>query len=586
MDMTSTSARGLRRALMGTALVLSGTAQAALPVTEHVLDNGMRFLIIEDHTAPTFMGAWVAHVGSSNEMPGQTGLTHLLEHMMFKGTRVIGTKDLDKDLNLLARQEEVMQALRERSRSLLLEVRQGLKASLAEAQKADAECARLEEEFKKLVAEQRENMIPNEFDQIMQKNGELFGNAFTSQDMTAYFNVLPANKLELWFWLESDRLINPVMREFYAERDVVYEERRMRTEATPIGIHEEAVNSIFWQASPYHWPIIGWPSDVAELSMSQAEAYYHTWYGPGNITGILAGDFKTADAIRLAERYFGRMEARPAPPALVTLEPRQLGEVRYTGEAEINPTVNLRYHCGGFKHKDSGALEVLASLLSGDTGRLQRRLVQEGKVAVRAWAYFERMKHEGAFQVEAEAAQGVDNAALETALDAELRRLVDESVPERELQKIKNTYFVDTYREQQSPVRAAFELISNAGMGDWREQEAFSRRIQAVTAEDVKRVAGELLRKENRMVTWWVRKAGAADAGPDGLSTLPADMQAATRQMLARMKQFSDVAALTGLQGQLSAAPAADANEATMNRILLEAVTTRLAELQAKGESK
>jgi len=578
---------GLLRGALAAALLATGAAQAGLPVTEHVLANGMRFLLIEDHTAPTIMGAWVAHVGSSNETPGQTGLTHLLEHMMFKGTKAIGTKNLGKDLDLIARQEGLMEAMRMRSRDLLLDVRQGKAATLAEAQQADAECKRLEEEFQKLVVEQRDNMIPNEFDQIMQKNGELFGNAFTSQDMTAYFNVLPANKLELWFWLESDRLINPVFREFYAERDVVYEERRMRTEATPIGVHEEAVNSIFWQASPYHWPIIGWPSDVAELSMAQAQDYHHTWYGPGNVTGILTGDFTTKEAIQLAERYFGRMEARPAPPALVTLEPVQLGEVRYTGEAEINPTVNFRYHCGGFKHVDSGALQVLASLLSGETGRLQLNLVQKQKQAVRAWAYYERMKHEGAFQVEAEAAQGVDNATLEVALDAELRRLADETVPARELQKIKNAFFVDTYREQQNAMRAGFELISSAGMGDWHEQEAFSARIQAVTAEDVQRVARQILRKENRMVTWWVRKAGSQVAvEPEGLSTLPAEMQEATRQGLSGIKQMSDKAALSGLKGQLESSPGADANEATMNRLLLEAVSTRLAALEAQGGAK
>ena len=230
-----------------------GAARAALPVHEVMLDNGMRFLFIEDPTSPSFMGAWVAHVGSSNERPGITGLTHLLEHMMFKGSKTIGTKDLAQDLELMAGQERIQAQISGRARVLRDQVRQGLAPDLREAMAADSVIQRLEGEFQALLARQRELMIPNEFDQIMQKNGELFGNAFTSDDMTAYFNVLPANKLELWFWMESDRLMNPVFRELYAERDVVYEERRMRTESTPTGIHEEAINSIFWQASPYQY---------------------------------------------------------------------------------------------------------------------------------------------------------------------------------------------------------------------------------------------------------------------------------------------------------------------------------------------
>jgi len=575
---------GLR--LLLTLLAL-GAAQAALPVKEVMLDNGMRFLFIEDHTSPSFMGAWVAHVGSSNEIPGQTGLTHLLEHMMFKGSKVIGTKDLQKDLDLIARQEELKERIRQRSRTLREEVRQGRVASLKEAQEADTLCRRLEAEFQQLVVEQRDNMIPNEFDQIMQKNGELFGNAFTSDDMTAYFNVLPANKLELWFWLESDRLTNPVFRELYAERDVVYEERRMRTESTPTGMHEEAVNSIFWQASPYHWPIIGWASDVSELSMAQAQDYYHRWYGPGNVTGIVVGDFKTDEAVQLARRYFGRMEARQDPPPVVTLEPRQIGESRYVGAADVNPTVNFRYHCGGFKHVDSGVLEVIASLLNGDTGRLQRKLVQDGKTAVQAYAYYERKKLEGAFQVEAEAAGDISNQELEAALDAEVLRLATEDVPERELQKVKNGWLTNAYREQQNPIRAAFTLIENAGMGDWREQEAYAKRIQAVTAADIKRVAGGLLKPENRLVTWWVRKDGAAPS-PEAaaLATLPAELQGPARMALAQIKQVGDPAQLAAMRAQLASQTPEDEQEKAFVGFLLQSVDARLEALKAEGAPK
>jgi predicted Zn-dependent peptidase len=387
--------------------------------------------------------------------------------------------------------------------------------------------------------------------------------------------------------MESDRLINPVFREFYAERDVVYEERRMRTESTPTGIHDEAVNSMFWQASPYHWPVIGWPSDVSELSLAQAQDYYRTWYGPGNVTAILAGDFETRQVIELAERYFGRMESRPDPPALVTLEPAQSGEKRYLGEADTNPSVTFSYHCGGFKHADSGALQVLASLLNGDTGRLRRRLVQEGKTAVRAYAYYDQRKYEGAFLVEAEAAENVGCEVLETAMEAELRRLAEEPVPERELQKVKNSWFVDSYRDRQSPIRAAFGLIGNEGMGDWREQENMAARIQAVTPAELRRVAAGLLKASNRMVTQYVRgEKKESPPEPAGLAELPGELQAMARQLVAQINKMSDGAALEGMRARITAQPAGDEGQRAMGRVLLEAVDARLAALQAEGGSK
>jgi len=576
-----------QRSRTGWSLVLAlwgGLAHASLPVHEVMLDNGMRFLFIKDNTSPNFMGAWVAHVGSANERPGITGLTHLLEHMMFKGSTTIGTRDLALDLELMAGQEKVQARITERMGFLRGQVRQGLAPDLREAVAADSVIQGLEAEFQALLARQREIMIPNEFDQIMQKNGEMFGNAFTSDDMTAYFSILPANKLELWFWMESDRLMNPVFRELYAERDVVYEERRMRTESTPTGIHEEAIGSLFWQASPYQWPIIGWPSDVSSLTMTQAQDYYQTWYGPGNVTGIVAGDIDLEQAERFAQLYFGRMEPRPAPPEVVTLEPRKLGQSRYHGVADINPTVNLRYHCGGFKHVDSGALEVVASLLSGDTGRLQRKLVQEGKQAVRAYAYYERKKLDGVFHVEAEAADGVPLDVLEAALDAELARLATEAVPERELQKVKNGWLTDSYRDQQSSIRAGFNMISNAGMGDWREHSAYANRIQAVTAQDVQRVAAQVLVPENRLATWFTRKEGApAQAEIAGLASLPAELQAPARMALNQFNQIQDPAQLEAMLAQLSSQQPEDEQERAFVRVLIQGAQARLETLKAQG---
>jgi predicted Zn-dependent peptidase len=571
-------------ALFALLVVGSSAVRAELPVKEHVLENGMRFLIIEDHTSPSFIGAWVAHVGSANEKPGMTGLTHLLEHMMFKGSKVIGTRNLKKDLALIARQEELKEEMRQLDRDFRQQVRRGMIATMDEGRAASEAYQALEAEFAELVEEQRENMIPNEFDEILQKNGEIFGNAFTSQDMTAYFNVLPSNKLELWFWMESDRLMNPVFREFYAERSVVREERRMRTEASPTGIHEEAITAAFWQAHPYHWPVIGWASDVENLSMKQAQDYYHTWYGPGNVTAIVAGDVDEKEVVAMAERYFGRMEPRDTPPDIITLEPEQVGEKRYLGEADINPTVQMAYHCGGFAHVDSPELQIISQLMTGDTGRLQRKLVQESKVAINAYGYYDMSKYGGTFYLNADASDGVTHEELEAALEAELDRMVNELTGERELQKIKNNYLVDVYREEQNPIRGAFALIMFDGMGDWTQLSRFRGQILEVEPEDIQQVAAETFRDENRMVTWYVRKGESQEETmPAEFSSLPAEMQQAVKGMMSQLGMIPDPNQLMGIRAQIESQPAEDEDQAKMARVLVELIDARIEELSQGG---
>ena len=278
-----------------TLLLLSGLAVQAqkVAVQEANLSNGMRLLLVERHDEPTVAGGWVAHVGSSNERPGMTGIAHLFEHMMFKGTPTIGTKDYEKDLEIIAAQEQVRDEMRQEEKKLRAELRRGEIDDLLKPENKTPRYRELEKEFNKLIAEQREILVKNEFDRIYTGQGGSGMNAFTSEDMTAYFINVPANKLELWMWMESERILHPVFREFYAERDVVFEERRMRTESTPLGKFAEQFNAMFWQSSPYTWPVVGWPSDIPAISKAQADDFYATYYSPQNITLILVGDFKS-----------------------------------------------------------------------------------------------------------------------------------------------------------------------------------------------------------------------------------------------------------------------------------------------------
>ncbi len=236
-------ARGLS-ALALLALVAGRPAVAAekpqITVQEHTLSNGMRWLLYEQHDSPTIAAGWTARVGSVNERPGITGLSHFFEHMMFKGTKTIGTKDIDEDLRLIEEQEKIRDAMRAEMEVMREKLRRGEIDDLQKPESWTERYRELDKQFDALVQKQRETIVKDQMDQIYTKNGGEFLNAFTSEDQTAYFVRIPRNRLELWAWLESDRLMDPVFREFYSERDVVFEERRLRTESTPLGKYDEA----------------------------------------------------------------------------------------------------------------------------------------------------------------------------------------------------------------------------------------------------------------------------------------------------------------------------------------------------------
>ena len=285
---------------------------AAVPVEEFELDNGMRFLLVNRPELTTVAAAWVAHVGSADERPGITGLAHFFEHMMFKGTHTIGTKDIERDLEIIAEQEAVQERIRAELREQRRRWRLGeIDDPYDPGHRTDTLNA-LRTEFQELVEEQRELMVKDELDKVYTDGGGTSLNAFTSYDFTVYINQLPANRLELWFWLESDRLLNPVFREFYAERDVVYEERRLRTESTPTGRYDEQADAMFWQSHPYSWPVIGWASDLEVISKAQADEFFATYYAPNNLSAVLVGNFDPAEVRKLAERYFGRLPNGPS----------------------------------------------------------------------------------------------------------------------------------------------------------------------------------------------------------------------------------------------------------------------------------
>jgi predicted Zn-dependent peptidase len=530
-------------------LFLAASAAAAadgpqITVEEHTLPNGMRWLLYENHDSPTIAAGWTARVGSVNERPGITGISHFFEHMMFKGTRTIGTKDIDLDLRLIEEQERVREAMRAEMEVMRERLRRGEIDDLQKPESWTERYRELDGQFDAFVRKQREIVVKDELDQIYTRNGGEFLNAFTSEDQTAYFIRVPKNRLELWAWLESDRLLSPVFREFYSERDVVFEERRLRTESTPLGKYDEAFNALFWEASPYKWPVVGWASDIPMYTLAQAKDYFATYYAPNNLTGVLAGDFRAAEVKPLLERYFGRIpRGAVEPPPVVTLEPKQLGEKRFGAEAETSPTVRVWWKTVPFVHRDTPALDLLSDVLSGRTGRLYKGLVLGRQVANDSSASIDVRKHAGIFMVETTVKDGREPAAAEAAVYEEIERLQKEEVPGEELQKVKNAFKANSYRRLASPFAIFIQLVRYDALGDWRFINTSAGLADAVTAADLKRVAGEYLTKENRTVGTFLRKEGAAPEDPE-IAGLPPQAQEMVRQATKQIEGETDAAKL------------------------------------------
>jgi predicted Zn-dependent peptidase len=551
---------GRRPALAAALLAAATTAAAAekpqITVEELTLPNGMRWLLYEQHDSPTIAAGWTARVGSVNERPGITGISHFFEHMMFKGTRTIGTKDAAKDAELIAEQERLRDEMRAEQGVMRERLRRGEIDDLQKPENWSEKYRELDKRFEALVQQQRELVIKDQMDQLYTANGGEFLNAFTSEDQTAYFVRVPKNRLELWAWLESDRLVDPVFREFYSERDVVYEERRLRTESTPLGKYDEAFNALFWEASPYNWPVVGWASDIPMYTLQQAKDYFATYYAPNNITGVLAGDFRTAEVKPLLERYFGRIPRGKAdPPPVVTLEPKQLGEKRFNAEAETSPTVRAWWKGVPLLHKDTPALDLLTDVLSGRTGRLYKGLVLGRQLANEVSASIDPRRYGGIVEAELTVKDGKEPAEAEAALYEELERLKTEPVPAEELQKVKNAYKANSYRRLSSPFAVFVQLVRYDALGDWRLINTSPELADAVSAADLQRVAREYLTKENRTVGVFLRKQGAAAEDPE-LAKLPPQAQAMVRQATQQIAAEKDEAKLAEMIAKMQGAAA------------------------------
>ncbi len=460
-------------------------------VEEFTLPNGLHFLVLRRPEVPVFSFNTYVDAGSVNEVQGITGLAHILEHMAFKGTPEIGTSDAKAEAKAMAAEDAAFAALRaERMRGALADT-----TRLRELEKAFADARDAARKF----------VVSNEFGQIVENNGGVGLNASTGADATNYYYSLPANRLELWAYLESSRMARPVMREFYTEKDgPVTEERRMRTDNNPIGMLIEQFQNMAFSAHPYQHATIGYMSDLQSISRADCEAFYGAHYVGNNMAVSLVGDVDRAEVERLARRYFSQVPGPRPVPEVVTVEPEQKGEKRLIVEHTAQPFVFVGYHKGGVNHPDDSVYDAVASILGqGRSSRLYKALVKEQKLAVQAMSFagYPGTKYPGLMLVIAVPAKGVTSAQCEAAMLAEIDRMVADGVTADELAGVKARARADFIRSLQSNQGLANQLNSYQMLtGDWRNMFRQVDKIDAVTLEDVQRVSRELFKVSNRTV--------------------------------------------------------------------------------------
>jgi len=470
-------------------------------VTEFTLSNGLHFIIIERHEAPVVSFHTYVNVGSVDDPRGETGLAHMFEHMAFKGTETIGTKNWPEEKKAMAEIEAVYDRLEQ-------ERDKGYRAD-------QKKIADIEKELKAAIAKADTFVEPNEYDRIVESSGGVGLNASTGEDSTNYFYSFPANRIELWFLLESERFLDPVYREFYKERDVVREERRMRVESSPQGRLIEALLATSFEAHPYGTMPGGWASDIEDLRVPEAEQFYKKYYTPGNMTIGIAGDVDPKEARRLADKYFSRIPRGPLPPLIHTVEPPQQGEKRVAVESPAQPFMAIAYKRPDQYSPDDPVLDVLNDVLSsGRTGLLYKDLVRDKKIALAAesGATFPSGKYPSLFLFFLVPSQGHTLEENEKAVYQIIDGLKKNKVDDQTLERVKVKIRAELIRKLDDNAGLASELCSySVAYGDWKKLFTELDEYNRVTAADVQNAAKKYLIDETKTVAYtYAPKEGSA----------------------------------------------------------------------------
>jgi predicted Zn-dependent peptidase len=471
-------------------------------ITVKKLPNGLTLVICERHEAPVFSFFTLVDAGSTQDPMRATGLAHMFEHMAFKGTTTIGTTDYAAEKPALAKVEVAYAAY------------------IAERDKTvgrDAEkLKQLEQAWKDAIAAAQKYVVSNEFGKIVEQNGGEDMNAFTTYDETAYHYSLPANRLELWAYLESDRFLHPVLREFYKERDVVIEERRMRVDSNPFGRLLEQFTGEAFEAHPYHRPTIGWISDLNTFSATEAQKFFDKYYVPSNMVIAIVGDVHPTQAMPILEKYFGRLPTRPQPDETTTTEPPQDSERRVVLLERSQPIYLEGYHRPDYRSKDDAVFDAISDLMSdGRTSRLYRALVRDKKIASYSEGItgYPGVKYPHLFAFLAVPLPGHKPEEMAGAIHDEIDRIKKEDISDDELKMIKTRAKANLIRGLADNEGLATQLATyQTRYGDWRELFRSVDRIDQVTKSDIRRVANQVFVETNRTVGIIETQAGGPPA--------------------------------------------------------------------------
>lgn len=456
-------------------------------VTEFTLDNGLKFIVLEDHQAPIISFTTYADVGGVNEPEGKTGVAHFLEHLAFKGTREIGTTNYEAEKVLLAQLDQVFTQIQQ-----------------AQTEDNQEKITQLQAQFSQLEEEANQYVKQNEYGQIVETAGGVGLNAVTSSDYTMYFYSFPSNKLELWMSLESERFLEPVFREFYKEKEVILEERRMRTENSPIGQMIEAFLNQSFSTHPYQRPVIGYTEDLRNLTRQDVINFFEQYYTPNNLIMTIVGDVQPSEVQKLAQIYFGRFPKKPKPPQLNIVEPPQTQEKEITLNLVSQPWYLEGYHSPGLNDPDHAVSEIISGLMSnGRTSRLYRSLVEEKKVALQAQGFHgfpgDKYPNLTLFYALTAPSSTVDDVAI--ALRKEIEKLTTELVTTEELERIKTQARAGLLRSLNSQSSLASLLAEyEAKTGSWRNLFTQLDQLARVTPQDIQRVAKATFTAQNRTI--------------------------------------------------------------------------------------
>jgi len=457
-------------------------------VRTYRLDNGMTWLLLKRPSAPVFSGIVMVRVGGADEEMGKTGLAHMFEHMAFKGSSRIGTKNFEMERAILDEIEKLGEKMEARE---------------DRAEPSDEDVAKLSEKIKELEKKADAFRKKSEIWEIMKRNGARGLNAYTAKDVTAYFSSMPANRLELWTNVMAEMIFDPVYRKFYTERAVVVDERRSLTENDPNRDMGEKLLETAFKDGPYHWSTIGYMEDIEDLTIADAKRFHAKHYVPANMVGVLVGDIDIGDTKRILRDVFGKFEKKPIPPSPPSAGEHG-GDVVKKFNFDAEPSLAIAYHKPTLPDPSEYVFDVITSLLcDGRSSRLKKRLVYDKRMVQELYCSdgYPGSRLDNLFLIWIDPMNGHSLQSILDEVMDELNRLKTEPIGKDELNRVRKQVksgflFVLDDNMGLAQAMARFATI----FGDWTLLDTYPKYIEKVGPNDVMRIAKKYLVNKNRVV--------------------------------------------------------------------------------------